>query len=223
MMKLKILVFIAFTGLVGLAACKKGDDAPIATKTTLINFINASTDTLNFYVNGTRLNTLSSSYPIASTGYIQTPLGEQNYQVKKMGSPTALFDLPLPVNSANIYSFFVTDGTLENTFTTADSLYTLPDSVTTIRFAHTSPNLGDVDVTVGDTVKFNARAFKTATIFLAVNPGVKRIRVYKAGTSDLLSDEQRTLQPRRAYTLFTKGTLTAAGSTASGTGLIINK
>jgi hypothetical protein len=40
----------------------------------------------------------------------------------------------------------------------------------------------------------------------------------------VLINETRTLQVNRAYTLFTKGGLTATGSTAStGTGLIINE
>ncbi|QHS57783.1 DUF4397 domain-containing protein [Mucilaginibacter sp. 14171R-50] len=222
-MKVNRLIFIVFMAFLGVQSCKKGDDAPITKPTTLINFINASTDTLNFYVNGSRLNTLASSYPQGSTGYISTPLGEQNYQAKKMGSPVELFDLRLPLDSGSIYSLYITDGTLENTFTTTDSLYTLPDTVTTIRFVHTSPNLGGVDVFVGDTVNFKARTFKSASVFLEVNPGVKRIRIYKAGTTELLSDEQRTLQSRRAYTLFTKGALSTAGSASSGTGLIINK
>jgi hypothetical protein len=221
MMKFKILVFAVLTGVIGITSCKKGNDAPITTETTLINFLNAGTDTLNFYVNGSRLNTLSSLYSLGSTGYIFTPLGEQNYQVKKNGRPDVLFNLKLPLEAAKVYSFYVTDGTLENTFTTDDQLETVPDT-TTLRFVHTSPKAGNVDIVVNDTMKFAGRAFKTATEFMPFSAGDKHIVIYKAGTHEVLSDETRTLQVRRSYTLFTKAGLTTGGAT-SNTALIINR
>lgn len=226
MMKFKITVFIALIGFLGIVSCKKGDDTAITTLTTNVNFINATTDTLNYYVNGSRLNTTSASYPLGATGYLSTTFGEQNYQVKKDGNATVLFNLPLSLDTAKIYSVFMTDNTAGNTIMTTDTLDkdNLSDT-TSIRFVHTSPNLGDVDVRVGegDTTVFRSRAFKSVSVFLPLNAGVKRIRVYKAGTDVVLSDEMRILQTNRIYTLFTKAALTATASTASGTGLIINK
>lgn len=229
MMKFKIPVFIVLAAFLGVSSCKKGDDSPIVRSYTLINFINASADTLNFYVNGSRLNTLSSSYPVSYSGYIRTPLGEQNYEVKKAGNPNSLFNLKIPADSSKIYSFYITDGTLENSFTTTDDLYTLPDSVTSVRFVNTSPKLGGVDVLVSDTlnvadvVNFKGSTFKSTSAFKAITPGVKRIQVFKAGTQEVLSEDVRTLQTRRAYTLFTKAALTPIASKTVGTGLIINK
>ena len=223
MTKFKTPLFVFFIALIFVTACNKFDDPPAKLPTTYLNFINASADTLNFYVNGSRLNTLSSTYPLGSSGYIQSPLGEQNYQVKKFGHGEVQLNVPITLDSAGVYSFFATDGTVENSFTTKDSLYTLPDSVTSIRFVHTSPKLGAVDVTVGDTVKFRARGFKTTSIFVKVGPGIKRIRIYKAGTTQVLSDEERIIQSRRAYTLFIKSGLTDAGRTTPATGIIINK
>ena len=222
MKKFKVLIFTALIGFVSLASCKKGNDAPITAETTLINFLNAGTDTLNFYVNGSRLNTLSSLYSLGSTGYLKTPLGEQNYQVKKNGRPNVLFGLSLPLETNVIYSLYVTDGTSENTFTTIDSLDAVPDTVTTVRFVHTAPKLGDVDIMVNDTLRFSARAFKSASAFLPFSAGDKHIVIYKAGTREVLSDETRTLQQNRAYTLFLTSNL-IIGSAISNTGLIINK
>jgi hypothetical protein len=226
MMRIFLTVLVAFVALLGIESCKKGDDTAITTLTTNVNFINATTDTLNYYVNGTRINNASALYPLGATGYLSTPFGEQNYQVKKDGNPTVLFSLPLLLDTAKIYSVFMTDNTAENTITTIDTLDkdNLSDT-TSIRFVHTSPNLGDVDVRVGegDTTVFRSRAFKSVSVFLPLNAGTKHIRIYKAGTDVVLSDEMRTLQVNRVYTLFTKAALMPVASTTSGTGLIINK
>jgi len=52
-------------------------------QTTGLNVTNASTDTLNYYLNGTRVNNASSIYPLGSSGYIGVAVGQQNYQFKK--------------------------------------------------------------------------------------------------------------------------------------------
>ena len=230
MMKFKLFVFIVFIVIIGIASCKKGDDTIATPLTTRINFVNASTDTLNFYVNGTRLNRTAAAYPLSSTDYLFSPLGEQNYQVKKDRNPNVLFNLSLPLDTASIYSLYITGNTSESTFITKDSLNTLPDSVTSIRFVNTSPTVGDLDVMIIDTakkvtevVKFNARVYKSSSKFLAIKAGGKRIRIFKAGTTQLLSSEIRTLQSRSAYTLFTKNNLNTTSDTTSGTGLITNK
>jgi hypothetical protein len=221
MMKFTRPVFMAFIVVLAWASCKKADDTAITTPTTLVNFINASSDTLNLYVNGSRLNTLSSTYPLGSSGYIPTPIGEQHYQVKKYKSPAVLFNLLLPFD-VDIHSLYVTDATPENTFITNDTLITIPVASSLIRFVHTSPQAGNVDVFVGSAVNFKARAFKTATVFLAIKSGDYRIVIKKAGTDQVLSDEIRTLQVGRSYTLFTKAGLSTGGAT-SNTGLIINQ
>ncbi|MGY4536704.1 hypothetical protein ACVW0P_001118 [Mucilaginibacter sp. UYNi724] len=226
MMKFKLPVFIAFIGIVAIAACKKFDEAPTKVPTTFLNFINASTDTLNVYVNGSRLNNLSSTYPLGSSGYIQSPLGEQNYQVKRLGHGEVLFSVPIKLDSAGVYSFYVNDGTVENSFTTQDTLSTLSNKVSSIRFVHTSPNLGAVDIVITDDakkeVRINKRSFKSSSVYVTVKEGVEKIQVYKAGTPTLLSQEERILQIGRAYTLFTKAGLTDPGNTTPSTGLIIN-
>jgi hypothetical protein len=224
MMKFKLFVFMVFIGVIVLVSCKKGDDsAPATPLKTSINFINASADTINFYVNGTRLNIAAASYPLASTGYLTTPLGEQNYEVKKDRNPNILFNLVLPVDTGKVYSFFVTDNTSANTFTVVDTLKTV-DTLSLIRFVNTSPKIEKIHIEVGDTVKFANNSFKFVSKYEHIRPGIKQIRVIDSATNKVLINETRTLQSGRAYTLFTKGALTATGSTAtSGTGLIITR
>ncbi|MEB0262403.1 MULTISPECIES: DUF4397 domain-containing protein [unclassified Mucilaginibacter] len=227
MMKFKIPVFIVLIGLLAAAACKKFDEAPPKIPTTYLNFINASADTLNVYVNGSRLNNISSTYPLGSSGYIQSPLGEQNYQVKRFGRGDVLFTVPIKLDSAGVYSFYAIDRTMENSFVTLDTLSTLSNKVSSIRFVHTSPKLGPVDIVLTDDskkiIRINNRSFKTTSVFLTLKEGVENIQIYKAGTLTLLSQEERILQIGRAYTLFTKAGLSDAGVTTPATGLIINQ
>jgi hypothetical protein len=224
MMKFKLPVFIAFIGIVAIASCKKGvDDPPADPLTTSINFVNATTDTLNFYVNGTRLNFAAASYPLSSTGYLTTPLGEQNYQVKKDRTPNTLFNLALPLDTGKVYTFFLTDNTPENTFTVVDTL-TSVDTLAMIRFVHTSPKMGTLKIEVGDTVKFTNVKFKSVSGYEHIRPGIKQIRVIDSASNKTLIEETRVLQLGRGYTLFTKGTLAITDSKATtGTGIIINR
>ncbi|MFD0764079.1 DUF4397 domain-containing protein [Mucilaginibacter lutimaris] len=226
-MKFKLPVFIALIVVLALTACKKFDEPPVKVPTTYLNFINPSGDTLNFYVNGSRLNRLSSTYPLGSSGYIQSPLGEQNYEVKRFGRSEVLFNTPIMLEAEGVYSFYAVDRTIENSIITRDTLSTLSNKVSSIRFVHTSPKLGPVDIVLTDdakkVVRINNRSFKSASVYVTVKEGVETIQVYKAGTSILLSQEDRILQIGRAYTLFTKAGLTDAGATDASTGLIINQ
>src|SRR5258708_22726596 len=93
-----VLLFIAVAA--GLASCKNNDNVfPAAPPPTGITVINASPDTLNFYLNGTRQNNASSMYPGGSSGLKLVPSGLQNYQFKKAGQPLALFSLPLKLGA----------------------------------------------------------------------------------------------------------------------------
>jgi hypothetical protein len=226
-MKFKIQLLFILIASVAFVSCKKGNDQPaVSPTTTLFNSINASTDTINLYVNGNRLNTFTSLYPLGSTGYIATPIGLQNYQLKKYKNPAVLLTLPLQfdlnVNPLIVRSLYITDATAENSFITNDTLKVIPADSSLIRFVHTSPNAGAVDIFIGDAANFKGRAFKSVTVYLPVKSGDYRILIKKAGTADILSDETRTLQVGRSYTLFTKAGLTTGGTT-SNTGLILNQ
>ena len=222
-MRIFLTVFVAFVALLGIESCKKGDDTAITTLTTNVNFINATTDTINYYVNGTRINNASALYPFGATGYLSTLFGERNYQVKKDGNPAVLFNLGLNLDTNKAYSVFTTDNTAENTITVVDTL-TSVDTLSMVRFVHTSPKLANLQIKMNDTVWFENQTFKSVSDYSHIPPGEKHIKVIDVATGNVLINETRTLQVNRAYTLFTKGGLTATGGTAStGTGLIINE
>ncbi|MBD1394849.1 DUF4397 domain-containing protein [Mucilaginibacter glaciei] len=220
-MKLPVLVVVLLA--VALASCKKTDDAPTVVQTTNLNVVNAFTDTLNYYVNGTRVNVSSSLYPLGSSGYIGVAVGQQNYDFKRPLSPVVLFNRSLALDSGKTYTLYVAGRSTDLTFTTLDTLQADTANRARIRFVNAAPDAGNLDVMVGDTVKFKVRAFKTATVFLPVNAGLKRIRVYQSGSTIAKIDETRTLIAGRVYTLFTKGKLNGAGDAVLGTGLVVNR
>ncbi|TSD66054.1 DUF4397 domain-containing protein [Inquilinus sp. KBS0705] len=223
-MNSKLPVIIVLVLALGFAACKKNDDVPADDNglVTDLNVVNATADTLNFYINGTRINNTSSLYPQGASGYIGVPYGQQNYQFRRIGSPIVLFTKALTLDTLQSYTLFLAGTTDENTLLTIDTIKS-NDKTARVRFVNTTPDIGALDVTVGDTVKFKARAFKTATVFLNVNAGTKRVRIYKAGTATLLSDETRILDVGGVYTLFTKGRTGGSGDAKFGTGLNVNK
>ncbi|MGZ3926791.1 MAG: DUF4397 domain-containing protein, partial [Mucilaginibacter sp.] len=178
-MKLKRYFFLLLLGtIIGLSACKKSNDAP-ATKTIGVNLINASVDTFNFYLNGTRRNNNSNIYPAASTGYYIVPLAPQTYSIKKVfntaGSTVqTLFGGTIPLDNNPYHSLFVTGETVDQAFSTIDIFK--PDTAKAdanitcyVRFVNASPDAGGLDVTLGNSALFQNVAFKNASGFVLVS------------------------------------------------------
>jgi hypothetical protein len=221
-MKIKLPVLIAFIIALGLASCKKGNDEVTVPLTTDLKVINATGDTINIYVNGTRINNLNSLYPLGASDYLEVTMGTQNYQFKKAGSPNVLFNLPLAVDTGKTYSLFVAGSSAENVILDADNLPKAVTGKAFVRFVHTSPGAGNLDVRVGegDTTVYRARAYKTLSSYATITPGIKRVRIYKAGITTAVVDTTRTFSAGKAYTLFTKGAFKGTAGTTSVTGLI---
>ncbi|RFZ82075.1 DUF4397 domain-containing protein [Mucilaginibacter terrenus] len=225
-MNFKAPVFLVwFLMVFVIASCKKNDDAPSqeSSLTTSVNVINASADTLNLYSNGSRINTTSSIYPLGSAGYLTVKFGEREYQFKKYGKSEVLFTQTLTLDTSKVYSLFITNQVDKPIFTTLDTLVADTSGRAKIRFVNASPDAGNLDVLIGDTVNFKVRAYQSASVFLPVSTGLKRIRVFKSGSTIPLSDTTRTLVGSRLYTLFSKGLLTGTGGNRFGTGLIVNR
>ncbi|TFF34944.1 DUF4397 domain-containing protein [Mucilaginibacter psychrotolerans] len=223
-MNFKTIVFVLFSAL-AIAACNKGDDSvpTSSTLTTTLNVVNTTTDTLNYYLNGSRVNTTSSLYPFGYTGYLAVKYDDQDYQFKRLGSADVLFNLSLTLDTNKVYSLFVAGRAAEQTFTTLDTLTADTSGRARIRFVNASPDAGNLDVLIGDTVNFKVRAYKSASVFLPVGAGIKHVRVFQSGSATAISDTTRTLVAGRVYTLFAKGKLAGIGGAKFGTGLMVNK
>jgi hypothetical protein len=220
-MRIKYFILLFVIALAGLTSCKNNDNFFIPLVPTDITVVNASADTLNFYLNGTRQNNSSSIFPAGSVTHLTVPAGAQNYQFKKAGSSTILFSVPLTLTQKTFNSLYLTGETADKAFNTVDTL--LADSILArVRFVHTAPDAGSLDVLVGDTVNFKSRAFKSSSVFLKVGSGQKRVRIFMTGSATAKVDTTITMQPGRIYTLFAKGLLNGKGNSVFDVGIILN-
>ena len=143
---------------IGLFSCKNNDNVFPKKVITQINVVNASADTLNFFLNGTRQNNTSSLFPTGQSFYLFVPPGLQNYQFKKQGATTVLFNVPVTLGDTAHTSLYIYGETTAQTFTSNDPLFFVtghPDT-TQIRFVNVSPDAGNINVTVGTTVSFTS-------------------------------------------------------------------
>jgi len=204
-----VLLVIAAT----IASCKNNDNVFPRKVSSYLNLVNASADTLNIYLNGTRQNNTSSLAPGGQSFYITVPAGIQNYSFKKAGSPNVLFSVPLNLKDSVYNSIYVTDETASGSFTSVDAAFT--DSAhAALRFANASPDAGDLDVAIGDSLKFfQAVAYKSLSGYLLVGNGQKRIRIYLAGATNPRLDTTITVVPNNGYTLFAKGSINSKNNT----------
>jgi|SRR6185437_12211315 len=222
-MKIKCSVLFYIAAVIGLASCKNNDSVlPAVVPPTGITVINASPDTLNFYLNGSRENGTSAIYPGGSSGLKLVPSGLQNYEFKKAGQPLALFGLRLKLRDSTFNSVYLTGESADKAFETVDTIPQL-DTLSAVRFVNAAPDAGILNVSVGDTVKFNARAFKSSSIFLITGNGQKEVKVYLAGFSTPKIDTTITIQPLTVYTLFTKGLLNGKGASVFSLGILVNQ
>jgi hypothetical protein len=222
-MNTRYWVLFFLIALTVLLSCKNNDDVFPAITYTDLTVVNASPSTLNFFLNGTRQNNESSLYPTGYEAHLPLPSGQQNYQFKLAGSSTILFSAPLNLTANRLYSLYVTSESASGAFIHQDTLYrdTLPN-MTTIRFVHAAPDIGNLDVYVGDTVNFKNRVFTTTSVFWAIGSGQKEVKIFQTGSSVPKVDTVITFEPNQIYTLFSKGLVNGKGGSVFGVGVVVN-
>jgi hypothetical protein len=222
-MNIKCLFLLLIITLIGLSSCKNNDNVFAKVTYTDLTIVNASPDTLNFYLNGTRQNNSSNLYPAGNAAHLSLPSGSQDYQFKKAGNSAVLFSVPLNLTANIFYSLYLTGESAGGAFYHADTLYrdTLPN-MATVRFVHAASDVGNLDVYVGDTVNFKNRSFKTTSVFLPIASGPQEVKVFQTGATIPKVDTLLTLQANTIYTLFSKGLINGKGSSAFGIGTVLN-
>lgn len=233
-MNFKALTLLFFVVVTGLLSCKNDKDiAPVTPLLTNLTVVNATADTINYYLNGTRQNNTSDLYPAGSTGYLTVFSGLQNYQFKKTGSSVVLFSVPYALDTGKYYSIFVAGTTASKTFKTVDALdsaqtilyYDTTDTKSMIRYVNASPDAGQLTVTVGtgDTVNLTNKPFMYVSPFMQFNAShAQVVKVYLSGNSTAKLDTTITFQTGAMYTLFTKGLIAGKGNSVFSIGLIGN-
>jgi hypothetical protein len=227
-MNIRLLALLSIVLVMGLSSCKNNNDAPVIKPIDSLNIVNASADTVNFYLNGTRLNG-SNILPTGATGYYQIASGDQVYQVKKPFNPATnvvqnIFSLPLTLEPHHYYSLFIAGETASQAFSTVDELVSDTNQNTClVRFVNASPDAGNLDFVVNGT-KIPNQAFKTASGFVLVtaNDTLAPISVYHAGSATPLISGVYNLTTGTSFTFFSKGTLTGKGNSAFGLGALVN-
>jgi hypothetical protein len=225
-----IIAAIAYT----ISSCKKNDDAPQVTETTNLNVVNTSLNTINYFINGTRINNTTSYYPGGTLGYVPVLAGTQNYQIKIKGNTDPLFTRSLTFDAGKYYSLYVAGSTADDAFFTNDVLTADTLGNALVRFVNASPDSGPLVVafeggslatTVLDTVKFNNVTYKTTTDFIQVKGGfVHNVSVYRASSPlNPKRDTTVTLNAGQIYTIYSYGLVSSAGNQGLSTRLIVNQ
>ena len=229
MMNTRLSIFLILAFLTGISACKKSSDAPLPAYTTYLNFVNASADSVNYYLNGTRLNNNSNLYPQVASGYVGVLAFAQNYQVKRVFNTAGanvqqLFSLPLNLDTAHYYSLFIAGESASLAFKTVDTLRAdTSQSTCMVRFVNASPGAGSYDLVVGSAAKFAGQGFGTASGFrLADISSAAPVTLYPAGSSTPVASGTVALLQGKSYTIYTTGKLNGTGSSALGLAVMIN-
>ncbi|WP_428330202.1 DUF4397 domain-containing protein [Mucilaginibacter sp.] len=226
-MNLRLSVILLVTVVIGFAACKNNDNVFKPVIPSYLNVVNATTDTLNIFVNGTRQNNTSSLNPGGQSFYLNVPSGTQNYQFKKNLNPVPLFSLPLNLKDSTNYSLYVYGESASSTFNTIDLLYPDTTAATStsraqIRFVNASPDATDVNVTFNDTLRYTSIPFKATSGFLKITNGKKIVKVYPSGATSPAVTDTLTFLPGYIYTVFSRGLVKGTGSKAMNLGVVIN-
>ncbi len=205
----------------GLLSCKNNDNVFKPVIPSFVNVVNASADTVNIYLNGTRQNNNSNLLPVAQSFYLPIPAGIENFQFKKAGTIPILFSLPLILADSVNYSLYIAGETSDKSFSTIDRLL-IDSGSTTVRFVNASPDVGNVTITIGDTAYVKNTSFKLSSEFFKMGSGKKNVKMYVAGVASPKIDTIITMQPSSAYTLFSKGSLNGKGSAVFNIGVVFN-
>jgi len=208
-MSTRFRVLVLLAAIAGLVSCKNNDNVFTPRVSSFFKMINASSDTLNYYLNGTRLNNGSSLAPGNATFYLVVQQGNENFQFKRNGQSDMLFSVPEKLQDSVNYSLYITGPSAGQTFGTIDQFNpdqsTAADTLTQARFVNASPDAGNLNVYIGDTLKYQALPFKSSSGFITFGKGLKRVRVYLPGSANATLDTAFVMEDHRIYTIYTHG------------------
>jgi hypothetical protein len=176
------IVFI-FAAILFAESCKNNDNVFPTVLPSSLNVVNASADTVNFYLNGTRQNNSSSLVPTGQSYYLTIPAGSQNIQFKKAGSFNILFSYPMKLQDSTNNSLYVTGGSASGAFSTVDFLDTTGTQTGVnfkLRFVNASPDAGSLNVSV-DSAGYKNYVFKSTSSFFFTEAGRKRLKFSRQG------------------------------------------
>jgi len=209
-----------------LASCVKNDPAVVVNDPVNVNVINGSDQVLNFYLNGTRQNSVTGIFPLGANGYTQIPEGNQLLTFRKQFNTTkftdadTLFTLPVRLDSVGPtvrYSIFTAGTTRNRSFIILDTLQSDAKNAK-LRFVVASPDVTGLRVYLNDTLRFTSSVFKSVSTFNPMGNGQKIIKIRPAIGDNVLYTSTVTLNAGISYTLFSAGS-----GTNFRAGLVLNQ
>ena len=225
-MNTRFIIILFIVAAIGFSSCKNNDNVFTPKLTAYYKIINGSADTLNYYLNGTRQNNGSSLVPGGAEFYLPVPVGSENFQFKKNGAADVLFSVPEKLDTAN-YSLYIAGLSVNQTFRTTDffnpDTTQAIDTLTQARFVNASPDIGDLDVYIGDTLKYKSREFKSSSDFIIFGKGKKHVTVYLAGTkTPLQKDTSFVMSDHIIYTIYAYGLKNGKGASKFNVAFTLN-
>ncbi|WP_345948631.1 DUF4397 domain-containing protein [Mucilaginibacter sp. PAMB04274] len=197
------------------ASCVKNDPVVPVQATVNVNVINAISDSVivNYYLNGTRLSSLTGIFPLASSGNTLLPRGNQVITIKRLynnrqiDAPDTLFTFPVrldSIGSSQRYSLFLGGVSRNTAFKIIDTLESDPANAK-LKFVVASPAAPALKVYLNDTLRFTTTTFKSVSKFIPVGNGKKEIKIFTTTGTDPLYKGTVILNVSNSYTLFSSG------------------
>lgn len=218
-----LIVLFLLLGMLGMETCKNNDEVFPAKVSSFLNVVNATGDTLNFYLDGTRKNNTSSIYPGGQSYYATVQAGQYSFGIKKAGDYQLLASMPVTLQDSVDYTVYVAGASGGQSFYSTDALIADTAANTTeIRFVNATPDAGSLDFHAGDTASYKSAAFKGQSQFLVTGYGTKEVKIYQSGAPTPLVDTSLTFQQGYIYTVFSRGLLNGKGSAQFSVGVAVN-
>ncbi len=223
-MRKLILNLSIFSLVLTLWSCKK-DEPAASTAKLLVTHASPDAPGVDLLVDNVKQNTTGALTFPNSTAYITLNSGARGIKVNAAGTATSVINATLNFEKDKNYSLFAVDSLSKiSTVFLTDDLSAPATGKAHVRFVHLSPNAPAVDIAVrGGAVVFANTTFKGSKPFTPLDAGTYNLDVRVAGTSTVaLELPAITLEAGKIYTVFARGFLGGAGTSALNASVIKN-
>ncbi|PGZ97413.1 hypothetical protein COE51_14025 [Bacillus pseudomycoides] len=172
-----------------------------------VRILHASPDapTVDIVINGQKVvkNISFKQY----SPYLSLTQGQYRVDIVPVGDETPIFSALVPVMGNHVYTLAIAGNVDKLQLLPLTDNTPLPYGQAKIRFVHLSPDTPEIDVALKDGEKlFEKVAFKQATDYLQVSPGVADIEVTVAGTKNVvLTIPEVKIEGNKIYTIAALG------------------
>lgn len=183
-----------------------------------VNIVNATIGLpqITFYINRTLVQGAPLQYT-NETGYFITFPGIRDFDVAADGMTDLVLKTSLTFKQNTYHTVFIVgENSALSTLFTEDDLSNPPAGKAKIRFVNVSPDSGDLTLGLKNGSNlFPNQAFKSASQFITVDPGVYDLQL-KTSTGTVLVEKNVTIAAGTIYTTWAKGLRTGTSNSPIG-------